>query len=107
MSPATAPEPVPLTLDSDGVIRVGGTRVTFDTVVAAYRKGDTPEQIEQDYSFLQMADIYAVIAYYLRHQSEVAAYLDRREQQAEAVRSKFQTLFPSAGLRERLQSRLR
>jgi len=107
MSPATAPEPVPLTLDSEGVIRVGSTRVTLDTVIGAYRKGDTPEQIAQDYSSLQVADIYAVIAYYLRHQNEVAAYLGRREQQTESVRRKFQALFPSEGLRERLQSRLR
>ncbi len=107
MSPATAAEPVPLTIDSDGVIRVEGTRVTLDTVISAYRRGDTPEQIAQDYSSLQAADIYAVIAYYLRHQGEVMAYLDRRQQQAEAVRQQFQALFPSAGLRERLQSRLR
>src|ERR1700704_4783372 len=107
MSPATAAEPVPLTIDAEGVIRVGSTRVTLDTVVGAYRKGDTPEQIAQDYSSLQVADIYAVIAYYLRHQNEVAAYLERREQQVDSVRRKFQALFPSAGLRERLQSRLR
>ena len=107
MSSAAAAEPVPLALDAEGVFRVGGTRVTLDTVVGAYRKGDTPEQIVQDYPSLQTADIYAVIAYYLRHQDEVAAYLGRREQQADAVRRKFQALFPSTGLRERLQSRLR
>jgi hypothetical protein len=54
-----------------------------------------------------VADIYAVIAYYLRHRDEVATYLGRRQQQADAVRQKFQALFPSAGIRERLQSRLR
>ena len=107
MSSATAAEPVPLATDAEGVIRVGGTRVTLDTIVAAYRKGDTPEQIAQDYPSLQTADIYAVVAYYLRHQDEVAAYLERRERRADAVRREFQALFPSTGLRERLQSRLR
>lgn len=107
MSPTAAAEPVPLMTDAEGVIRVGRTRVTLDTVVAAYRKGDTPEQIAQDYSSLQVADIYAVISYYLRHQNEVAAYLERRKQHADAVRRKFQALFPPAGLRERLHDRLR
>ena len=107
MRSAAAAEPVPLTTDAEGVIRVGGTRVTLDTVVAAYRKGDTPEQIAQDYPSLQAADIYAVITYCLRHQGEVAAYLQQRERQADAVRQKFRELFPSTGLRERLQSRLR
>lgn len=107
MSPATAAEPVPLIVDSDGVMRVEGTRVTLDTIIAAYRRGDTPEQIAQDYSSLQAAEIYSVIAYYLRHRREVEAYLDRRQSQAEKVRQRFKLLFPSAGLRDQLKSRLR
>ena len=107
MTPAVASEPVPLKTDRDGVIRVGGTRVTLDIVIAAYKKGDTPEQIAQDYSSVQTADIYAVIAYYLRHQEEVEAYLERRRAEAEEVRREFKERFPSDGLRERLLSRLR
>ena len=33
-----------------------------------------PEEIAQDYSMLQLADLYAVTAYYLRHQGEVERY---------------------------------
>lgn len=100
-------EPVPLREDADGVIRVGGTRVTLDTVLTAYMRGSTPEQIAQDYSSLQIADIYAAIAYYLRHRSEVDEYLDRRRQISEATREKFRARFPAEGLRERLERRLR
>jgi len=107
MSLSVAAEPVPLSTDSQGVIRVAGTRVTLDTVVAAYNKGDTPEQIAQDYSSLEPADIYAVVAYYLRHRGDVEVYLERRREQARAVREEFQARFPSDGLKERLQKRLR
>lgn len=100
-------EPVPLREDAEGVIRVGGTRVTLDTVLTAYMKGSTPEQIAQDYSALDTADIYAAIAYYLRHRDEVEEYLRRRRQQADAVREEFKERFPSEGLRDRLESRLR
>jgi uncharacterized protein (DUF433 family) len=100
-------EPVPLREDAEGVIRVGGTRVTLDTVLSAYRKGSTPEQIAQDYSALDPADIYAAIAYYLRHREEVEEYLRRRRRLAEEVREELEERFPSAGLRERLESRLR
>jgi uncharacterized protein (DUF433 family) len=100
-------EPVPLREDDKGVIRVGGTRVTLDTVLTAHRKGSTPEQIAQDYSSLHTADVYAAIAYYLRHREEVEEYLHRRRQAAEAVRKEFQERFPAEGLRERLESRLR
>jgi len=100
-------EPVPLREDSEGVIRVGGTRVTLDTVLAAYMKGSTPEQIAQDYSSLETADIYGAIAYYLRHHDEVEEYLLRRRQLSEAVRKELKDRFPADGLRERLESRLR
>ena len=37
------PAPVPLRTDADGVVRVGRTRVTLDTVVAAFEEGATAE----------------------------------------------------------------
>ena len=78
MSLMVMPEPVPLAADRDGVMRVGGTRVTLDTVVAAFREGATAEEITQQYPSLQLADVYAVIGYYLRHQPEVDDYLRER-----------------------------
>lgn len=64
---ATVVERVPLAKSDDGVIRVGGTRVTLETVVTAFDAGSTPEEIAQDYATLKLDDIYAVITYYLRH----------------------------------------
>ncbi len=46
-------------------MRVAGTRVTLETVVAAFCHGATAEQIAHDYP-LELADIYAVITFYLR-----------------------------------------
>jgi uncharacterized protein (DUF433 family) len=62
-------EPAPLKADSDGVIRVGGTRVTLATIVIAFHQGATAETIVQQYPSLTLADVYAVIGYYLRHQN--------------------------------------
>ena len=107
MSEPVAAEPVPVVTDAQGVMRVAGTRVPLDTVVAAYQKGETPEQIAQDYSALETADIYAAIAYYLRHRHEVEAYLERHREKARSVHEEFKQRFPPDGLKERLQSRLR
>lgn len=56
------PERVPIQTDADGVIRVGGTRVTLDTVIAAFDAGATAEEIAQQYPSVALADIYLVIA---------------------------------------------
>ena len=38
-----------------------------------------PEAIAQRYPTATLADIYAVVAYYLRHRQEFEAYLAERE----------------------------
>ena len=106
MTTALAMEPIPLMTGDDGVIRVAGTRVTLDTLAAAFSAGATAEEIAQDYSAVSLADVYAVIAYYLRHRGEIEGYLKRRAEQREAVRRDNETRFDYRELRQRLLSRL-
>ena len=98
-------DPLPLLLVADGVARVGGTRVTLDTVVAAFADGATAEEIVQQYPSVALADVYAVLGYYLRHRPEVEAYLQRRTQQALAVRQQNEQRTDPLGVRERLLAR--
>ena len=101
-----APEPIPLETTSDGVIRVGGTRVPLETIVQVFNSGATPEEITQDFPVLRLDDVYAVITYYLRHRDEVEAYMETRRAQAKEVRRKVEARSPQTGLRERLIARL-
>src|SRR5260370_39512898 len=73
------PDIPPLTTNQRGVVRIGKTRVPFDTVVYAFNHGAKAEEISERHPSLQLADIYSVIGYYLRHPSEVDAYLKDRE----------------------------
>jgi len=98
-------EPVPLITDADGVVRVGSTRVTLDTVVAAYGDGLTAEGIVEQYSSLRLSDVYKVIGYFLSHQEEVNAYLRARQQLAAEVRGENEARFDPAGVRSRLMAR--
>ncbi len=68
------PEPVPLAADGEGIIRVGGSRVTLDAVISTFRAGATAEEIAQQYPSLPLADVYSVLTYYLRHRDEVDSY---------------------------------
>ncbi|MEW6365918.1 MAG: DUF433 domain-containing protein [Acidobacteriota bacterium] len=99
-----AAEVVPLREEA-GVIRVAGTRVTLDTVISVFNAGATPEEIAQRYPTLQLADVYAVIGYYLHHRSEVDTYLHERERQADAIQKENEARFNPSGLRERLLAR--
>ena len=101
-------DPIPLTADAHGVLRVAGTRVTLDAVLSLYKAGATPEEIADDFPSLELADIFAVITYYLRHRSEVDAYLEQGHREAEALRLEDEARFGSGGeLKERLLARLR
>ena len=97
--------PVPLEADADGVVRVGGTRVTLDTIVAAFREGATAEEVVYQYPSLDLADVYSVIGYYLQRRSEVEAYLRRRQQQSDLVREQNEARFDPRGIRDRLTLR--
>jgi uncharacterized protein (DUF433 family) len=97
------PDPVPLVAAEDGrVIRVTGTRVTLDTLIGAFKRGATPEEMAQDYSGVALADVYAVITYYLRHRSEVEEYLARRAREHAELRREIEDRPEYQELRERL-----
>lgn len=101
-------DPVPLVLAEDGrVIRVAGTRVTLDTLIGAFKRGATPEEIAQDYSAVSLADVYAVITYYLRHRSEVEEYLELRAREHAELRQEIEDRSEYQELRERLLGRIR
>src|SRR5688500_15678207 len=84
-------EAPPLREDAAGAVRVGDSRVLLELVIRAFQDGATPEAIVQRYSTLTLPDVYAVIAYYLRHRSEVEEYLARREQKAEEARQQIES----------------
>ena len=96
---------LPLAMDAQGVIRVGGTRVRLDTVVFAFNEGATPEEIVQQYPSLELADVYAVISYYLQHQTEAEAYLRHRRKQRDQVRRMNEARYDPRGIRQRLLAR--
>ena len=98
-------ETVPLKVDADGVVRVGATRVTLDTLVATFKEGAAAEEIVSQYPTLQLPDVYSVIAYYLRRTEEVEEYLDQRLGHAKAVREMNESRFDPRGVRDRLMAR--
>ena len=98
-------ESAPLNANKDGVILVGNTRVTLDTVVAVFKQGTTAEEIVYRYPSLNLADVYATVAFYLNHQTDVEIYIQQRRQQSQEIRVMNQMRFDPQGLRDRLLAR--
>jgi uncharacterized protein (DUF433 family) len=96
---------VPLETSEDGVIRVGRTRVTLESVVTAFRQGATAEEIAQQYSSLQLVEVYEVIGFYLRRQREVDEYIRQARAQSEAVQQAHEERFSPVGTTAGAQDR--
>jgi uncharacterized protein (DUF433 family) len=77
---------VPLTQAEDGTIRVTGSRVSLEAVVYQYEEENSAEKIHESFPSLRLADIYAVISYYLNHREQVNAYLHDQKKKAHGVR---------------------
>lgn len=59
----------------DGNYYVSGTRVSLDSLVHAFHRGESAETICQSFEVLQLEEVYGAIAYYLANQAAVDAYL--------------------------------
>ncbi|MDQ2947814.1 MAG: DUF433 domain-containing protein [Acidobacteriota bacterium] len=95
-------ESIPLAIGTDGVMRVRSTRVTLDSLVTAFFEGATAEEIAQQYPTVSLADIYQVIGYYLRYETELQGYLSGRRQSVDEAKRANESRCPADGIRERL-----
>jgi uncharacterized protein (DUF433 family) len=86
-------------------MRVGDTRVTLDTIIHTFEQGHTAEEIVSHYPVLRLADVYAVIAYYLNNQATVEDYLRRQREEAQKTWELIEAKSDYQTFRERLLAR--
>ena len=69
----------------DGGYYVAGTRISLDSVVYAFNRGDSPERILEEFPLLdKVSRVYGAIAFYLDHKAEIDKYLEETELEFEA-----------------------
>jgi uncharacterized protein (DUF433 family) len=66
-------------VQTEGVYKVTGTRVSLDSVVYAFWRGQTPESIAQSFPALTLERVYGAIAFYLANRAEIDPYLERQK----------------------------
>ena len=95
----------PLRVTKDGVVLVGNTRVPLETVIWTYNEGASAEEIVMQYDALDLADVHAAIAYYLKHRAAVEAYMEGIKAESERVQQENEARFDMRAFRERLLAR--
>lgn len=93
--------PLPFVNDSTGVVRIGGTRVTLDTVINAFKYGSTCEEIVLHYPVLKLADVYSAISYYLNNHEKIESYFKEHQQIANEIQEDIQSHIDIKDIRNR------
>jgi uncharacterized protein (DUF433 family) len=71
----------------EGVYRVADTRVSLDSIVYAFWRGQTAESIAQSFPVLTLEQVYGALTYYLSNKSEIDTYLQRAGEELETLRN--------------------
>jgi uncharacterized protein (DUF433 family) len=72
-------------LQSEGVYRIAGTRVSLDSLVYLFREGVSAEGMVESYPTLTLEQVHGALAYYLANQSVIDAYLASGEMEANVL----------------------
>jgi uncharacterized protein (DUF433 family) len=62
-----------------------GSRVTLDSVVYQFLRGESPEGIVQSFPSLSLVQVYGGITFYLTRRAEIDAYLKQGEARFEEL----------------------
>ncbi len=68
----------------NGGYYIAGTRISLDSVVYSFERGNSPEAIQKEYPLLKLPQIYGAIAFYLDHKEAVDGYLEEKQRAFEA-----------------------
>ncbi len=105
MTLASAAISSPLTTDEHGVVRVGNTRVMLERIVHAFDAGASAEEIVESYPTLNLADVYATIAFILRNRADVDSYMTESRVESERLHREAEQRFSTSELRRRIRER--
>jgi uncharacterized protein (DUF433 family) len=70
--------------ERNGGYYIAGARISLDSVVYSFNRGNSPERIQEEFPVLKLPQIYGAIAFYLDHQEAINTYLDKKEREIEA-----------------------
>ncbi len=79
----------------DGGYLIKGTRVSLDSVVYAFLRGESPEGIADSFPALQLEEIFGALAFYMADRDIVDQYLEDGRREFDALREKSRRSHPA------------
>jgi uncharacterized protein (DUF433 family) len=95
----------PLHQDARGVIRVIGSRITLDTLIGIFKRGDSVDEIHEGFPSLSLEQIQSVITWYFNHRTEADEYLEIGEAEEEEFLKRMQSDPRHQEIRELIKQR--
>lgn len=86
----TEPLSLPFQRDECGTYHVGNTRIPLERVIECYRRGSSAADIVDSFPDLRLADVFAVLSYYLNHEVEVNEYCRHQEETGREVMARIE-----------------
>ena len=81
--------------ERNGGYYVADTRVSLDSVVYAFLRGESPEGIAESFPALSLEQIFGALAYYSANREEVLQYLSAGRTEFDELRQKWRERHPT------------
>jgi len=79
----------------DGGYRLAGSRVSLDSIVYGYLRGESAESIAESFPAVTLELVYGAIAYYLANRAEIDEYLRAQSEEYERLRKEARAARPA------------
>lgn len=74
---------------------IAGSRVSLDSVVYAFLRGESPEGIAESFPALRLEQIFGALAYYMANREVLDRYLSEGQREFEAMRQQAERDHPA------------
>jgi uncharacterized protein (DUF433 family) len=79
----------------DGGFYIRGARVSLDSVVYAFLRGESPEGIAESFPVLGLEQVFGALAFYVANREMVDEYLSKSREEFETLREQARRNYPA------------
>ena len=74
---------------------IAGSRVSLDSIVYAFLRGESPEGIAESFPAITLEQVFGAVAFYLAHRETIDAYLGNEKAEFACMRDEARRKHPA------------